>query len=672
MSRKRTERTVEPVYLNIGSGDKKLPGFINVDLEAGADVQCDVTNGLPFENNSVDLIFSEHFIEHINQAEGINFFRECRRVLKPGGIVRVATPDLDHIIQRYGKENWRAESEMINHGWTWVDNVCEQLNLSMRSWGHQWVYNEGELRRVGEVAGLDFKARFERSVSDHPDLQGLEYRPGSRLVIEFRKPEPVASDGDPLVSVLITAYKPDFFREALESAVQQTYRNLEIIVCDDSMGGEIEAVTTEYAHDPRLRYVKNAENIGGRRNYIQCFERATGIYIKFLNDDDRLHPDCVRRMVAVMEADPDISLVTSHRQLIDADGNPLPEAPYTVRPVQEDSRIEGMSMAETVLRAKMNFIGEPSSTLFRRRDLATVRPDIFSVGGRSALRSGDVSMWVNLLGKGDLVYLVDSLSEFRIHEKQKQNDADFRAEADQAWEQLRFDATRMGYLHPRSSVGIKSVPLAPERESGAEDAPPLISIIIPIFNKVDLTRQCLDSLLANTRYPNWEVWIIDNGSTDDSEAVCSAYAREHDHIRYWRNPSNLGFSGANNMAARMANGEYLVLLNNDTEVKPNWLTEMAVVLINDPEVGVVGSKLLFPDGTLQHAGVVICDDRPGGGNPGVARHIYYKGDPDQRDANIPMCYQVVTGACLMVRKRLYNQLGGLDEGFWNGYEDVDF
>ncbi|MGH1365023.1 MAG: glycosyltransferase [Calditrichia bacterium] len=448
------------ILLNIGSGSHKLPGFINIDLENGADIVWDVRKELPFDDASVDGIYSEHLIEHLTQAEGARFLRECRRILKPGRQMRLAASDLDHIIPQYGQEEWRAESTMIQRqGWNWVDNTCEQLNLLMRSGRHQWIYNEEEMRRLAETAGFKFSCRCEYGKSEESVFQNLEQRAESLLICEFQRPEFQISDTPGLVSILIPAYKADFFAACLSSALEQDYPSLEIIICDDSEGGEVEQLVKQN-DDERIRYVKNEVNIGGRKNYLQCFDLARGDYIKFLNDDDILLPGCVSKMVAAIEEYPQATLITSHRQLIDESGQSLPDKRYNKRPVETSALITGVSAVDTLLTSSLNYIGEPTTTLFRRSDIDGTKPNIFSFGGREALRNGDVTMWVSLLSKGDLIYLHETLSYFRLHDKQVQCSQEYLSKAAKAWEQIRFDATRMGFLHPEWSTVLEISELA--------------------------------------------------------------------------------------------------------------------------------------------------------------------------------------------------------------------
>ena len=194
----------------------------------------------------------------------------------------------------------------------------------------------------------------------------------------------------------------------------------------------------------------------------------------------------------------------------------------------------------------------------------------------------------------------------------------------------------------------------------------LCSIIVPLFNKVELTRKCVDAVLANTDPALYELILVDNASTDGTAEYCATLG---DDIRVIRNDENQGFSKANNQAAAVSTGEFIVLLNNDTEVHSGWL-EPLIGHMSDPRVAAVGTKLLFPDGTIQHCGVVLTHDarRPDMLGP---MHWRYRAPADTPDANVARRYQVVTAAAMLVRRSVYDEVGGLDEGYWNGYEDVD-
>jgi GT2 family glycosyltransferase len=193
------------------------------------------------------------------------------------------------------------------------------------------------------------------------------------------------------------------------------------------------------------------------------------------------------------------------------------------------------------------------------------------------------------------------------------------------------------------------------------------SIIIPVFNKADLTKNCLEKLRPSLDGAGLgEVIVIDNASTDHTTAVLAQFP----WIRCIRNEKNLGFAAANNQGARIARGRHLVLLNNDTEPITAWLAPM-LQLLADPAVGVVGARLLFPDKTIQHAGVVVRSAMANGGGF-IPYHYLAKHGANDPGVTHRRDFQIVTGACMATPRDLYLELGGLDEGFWNGFEDVDY
>ncbi|GAC1390886.1 MAG: hypothetical protein NVSMB31_08040 [Vulcanimicrobiaceae bacterium] len=194
-----------------------------------------------------------------------------------------------------------------------------------------------------------------------------------------------------------------------------------------------------------------------------------------------------------------------------------------------------------------------------------------------------------------------------------------------------------------------------------------VSIIIPVFNKSGLTRVCLNALRRTLPTKmDWEVVVIDNASTDDTQIVLA----EFPWIRMVRNLANLGFAGANNQGAAIASGTLLILLNNDTEPQAGWVQAL-VQAAQGENVGVVGARLLFPDRTVQHAGVVFSRERfgPFQYNP---YHYLWSSPGTALAVMQPREYQAVTGACLATPRDLYLELGGLDEAYWNGYEDIDY
>lgn len=449
---------MEPIYLHLGCGDRKFDGFINIDAMPGADLQLDLTKALPWPQGSVTGIYSEHFIEHLTQAQGIRLLHECRRILKPGGVVRIATPDLAQLVADYTKKH--THPEYLRFGLDWIDNPAEQFNMAMHWWGHQWVYDEEELSRIGRMVGLKVKGRCKIGESPEPMLCNREHRALSGLILEFEKPDRRLKPGDePLVTIAIPGYNPTYFRQALTSALAQTYTNLEILICDDCPGKDIKKLVAEYQKaDPRIRYLKNPPKTAGknygRDNYVRCYRQARGEFIKFLNDDDILAPNCVERMVGAFGLADDITLVTSRRQPIDEQGAFLPDVGATVAPVAEDAIIEGLSLGNHILANGKNIIGEPTTVLFRKADLEDIRPDPLSMDGKPLIGVCDLAMWLHLLTKGNAIYLVETLSFFRRHRDQVQqvHGVAMHDLAQQGWAVFKYSWNRRGLMGEGSKL----------------------------------------------------------------------------------------------------------------------------------------------------------------------------------------------------------------------------
>jgi GT2 family glycosyltransferase len=200
--------------------------------------------------------------------------------------------------------------------------------------------------------------------------------------------------------------------------------------------------------------------------------------------------------------------------------------------------------------------------------------------------------------------------------------------------------------------------------------PPLVSIIIPTRNAVDLLRQCVESLLKKTTYPRYEIVIVDNGSREVAALSYLAEVAQQQHVRVLRYDYPFNFSAINNFAVRQAKGEVLCLLNNDTEViSPDWLEEMVGHLLQD-KAGVVGAKLYYPDGRVQHAGDTV-------GPGGCANHLHSfieRNAPGYCNrALVAQDLSAVTAACLVTWRDVYLSLGGLNERWLSvAFNDVDY
>lgn len=227
----------------------------------------------------------------------------------------------------------------------------------------------------------------------------------------------------PLVSVLIPTYnRPYYFELALQSVIKQTYPNIEILICDDSTNHDTEALIQKYLQTYHfITYIKNEKNLGQFENDLKLLNLAKGEYVNFLMDDDLFHPEKIEKMVNYFVEYPEVSLVTSHRQLIDSNGNFLGDIASTTKIFTQDTIASGIQMGEFILKNLINFIGEPTTVLFRVKSLK----ELFGTfNGRKNICNVDLATWMNLLSEGSLVYVSQTLSYFRIHSGQQLNQSD--------------------------------------------------------------------------------------------------------------------------------------------------------------------------------------------------------------------------------------------------------
>ena len=179
---------VAPVFsrkLHVGCGNMKLLDWLNIDMEPSADLVIDVREGLPFDDNSIDFIYNEHFFEHLTYEEGEKTLREFWRCLKKEGVLRIATPDLDFLIHKYNKDF--KNQDWFPAGFEFVKTKGMAINMFFRWWGHQYVYNEEEL--TGQLIKVGFQniKRCELNESNYLELSNLETRKGSTLILEAVK-----------------------------------------------------------------------------------------------------------------------------------------------------------------------------------------------------------------------------------------------------------------------------------------------------------------------------------------------------------------------------------------------------------------------------------------------------------------------------------------------------
>ncbi|MCQ6530779.1 glycosyltransferase family 2 protein [Bacillus mycoides] len=250
----------------------------------------------------------------------------------------------------------------------------------------------------------------------------------------------------PLVSIIIPTYnRVHYFRIALESALSQTYSNIEIIVVDDSTNSETYHFIQPYLNSyPCIKYYRNKINIGGALNFIKGYQYCTGEYVNFLMDDDVFHPNKIQIMLEyfLKDINQEVTLVTSYRSLIDEAGNDIPDGIYNQRRFHTVTKLDGLQAGSSIV-SEFNWIGEPTTPLFRKKDL-TVPFGVFS--GRLYRCGVDIAAWLNLLSRGDLIFIPEPLSKLRLHTNNISKDCSMKISAVKDLVHLLFHCRKNNFL----------------------------------------------------------------------------------------------------------------------------------------------------------------------------------------------------------------------------------
>jgi glycosyltransferase involved in cell wall biosynthesis/predicted SAM-dependent methyltransferase len=302
----------------LGCGPHIIADWDNLDLDPGpGGMACDLTKGLPYESNSVDNIFSEHFIEHISRKDALFLLGECNRVLKPGGHIRVSTPDLftsfrDFLTGRL--DRWASVGFLGN-------TPCEHLNAGLREWGHTFVYDWKELELLFNQAGLRNIDRKPVGKSDVAQLSGRESRPYfDDLIIEAEK----AAVGDnPRISVVMASFNHEqFVGQAIESVLTQTLQDFEFCITDDGSSDGTCEVIRRYS-DRRIKFVELGSNHGACYAINHAIRRSSAPYIAIINSDDRFYPSKLEKQLAVLASNSSVGAVFSDVDFVDENNAPL-------------------------------------------------------------------------------------------------------------------------------------------------------------------------------------------------------------------------------------------------------------------------------------------------------------------------------------------------------------
>ena len=457
----------------------------------------------------------------------------------------------------------------------------------------------------------------------------------------------------PRLSILMPVYNtPEpWLRRAIESVLAQTYPHWQLCIADDASSDPcVRELLNWYARrDQRIHVVLRDQNghIAAASN--TALSLATGDFVCLLDHDDELAPQALYVLAKAILACPEADLFYSDEDKIDTQGRRLD--PY-FKPDWNPDLFLAYNFFNHFAALRMNLMRELGG---------------FRVGFEGSEDYDLVLRAVARVGAEKVRHIPHVLYHWRVipgsaaashREKPYALPAAIKA----VREHLQNQCIRADVEESAPSAGTIRVRYA------LPDPAPLVSIIIPTRDGYTLLRNCIDSILARTHYPNYEILIVDNGS-DDPQALAYLQALAmRGQARVLTEATPFNYSALNNIAARAARGPLLCLMNNDVEViTPDWLQEMASQALR-PEIGMVGCRLWYPDDTIQHAGIIL-------GIGGVAGHAHHRTTREQNGyfsrAQLVQNYSAVTAACAVVRAEVYRQVGGLDEQLPVAFNDVD-
>ena len=501
-----------------------------------------------------------------------------------------------------------------------------------------------DLRTMG-VEGVREQARARREYAvlfPSKTLRADRFAP-VELLVKQASHQPGGEAG-PKISIVVPLYNTplNFLEELLDSVVNQTYRNWELCCVDAGQDTAVgQHVQARAKADPRIRYQKLTENEGIAGNTNHGFELATGDYIALLDHDDILHP-CALWYTAQAIVEQGADFV------------------YT-----DEATFEGKVENVVLYHFKPDFMLDNLRSNNYICHLTTFSKVLMEQagGGERAEYNGSQDY--------DLVHIPHALYYWRSSPGSTAADISAKTYCIDAG----IAALKAHYA--RCGVAVDDVTLIPGtpgyyKTDYTMAHPGRVSILIPTCDHIRDLETCVESIYARTTYPDFEILLIENNSKE--EQTFRSYERmqkEHPDtlkVLTWQG-KGFNYSALNNFGARYATGEYLLLLNNDTEViTPGWLEEM-VMYAQQKRVGCVGAKLLYPDDTIQHAGV-------GFGIGGVAGHLhkYFPATSDGYMGRLNYVQDVYgdTAACLLIRKEIYDEVHGLDESYAVAFNDVDF
>jgi len=457
----------------------------------------------------------------------------------------------------------------------------------------------------------------------------------------------------PTFSIVMPVYNPpiEFFKKALESVLNQVYDNWELCLADDcSTDPEVKKTIKHYSkNNSRIKVKYRTENGHISKASNSALEMTTGDFIVLMDQDDELAINALYENVKLINEHPKADLIYSDEDKIDEDNNH--SYPHFKPDWSPDSLLS------------RNYLGH----------LTVFRASIFKqIGGWRVGFEGsqDYDLVLRFIEETENIFHIpEVLYHWRVHSTSAAAGEDAKPYAYIAAQKAltealirRGETGNVSFLDGFRGYSIRYKIKDPDKK---------VSIIIPTKDKTDVLSVCIESIFSKSTYKNFEIIVIDNNSSESKffKLMEKWKTKEPERFKYIKAPIKFNFSSLVNIGYKNSTGEYLILLNNDTEViSPDWIEGM-IEQAQRPSIGVVGCKLLYPNETIQHAGVII-------GMGGVAGHALvgeHRFGPGYFNyVNMANNYSALTAACVMVRKDAFEEVNKFDEEFTVEYNDVDF
>lgn len=517
---------------------------------------------------------------------------------------------------------------------------------------HFVIRQKDRLKNCGSIGGVVQKIRYKSWEKKAMTHYGTASFPTEE---ERKKQEETVFDRMVKISILVPLWNTpqDFLHEMIDSLQWQTYQNWELCLADgsDEEHAYVGQICQEYAaKDSRIIYHKLVKNEGISGNTNECLKLATGEYIGLFDHDDILHPCALYEYVKVINEKNADYIYCDEATFKNGDINKMITMHF-----KPDYAIDN-------LRAN-NYICHFS--VFDRKLLDGTELFRTKFDG-----SQDHDMILRLTDRAEhIVHVPKLLYYWRSHAGSVAANINAKSYAiESARGAVADHLHKHGFDHftITSTRAFETIFKITYEIIGE----PKISIVIANKDHADDLRRCITSIFEKSTWENYEIVIVENNS--ETKEIFSYYdeLKNNPRIKIVTYEGQFNYSRVNNLGVKEATGDYILLLNNDTQViTVNWLEEL-LMYAQRPDVGAVGGKLYYGDKTIQHAGVVI-----GLGAHRTAGHVHYKQKRENLGYMGRLCYAqnmtAVTGACLMVKKSAYEEVGGLDESFAISLNDVD-